>query len=140
VSARDALYTAAEVEALVARRRAEARDEGEDAARAFTLYQAGKGVREAVVELGLTPEEARYLWAEWKTPLGAPSPRRPPTRAEQAAELERLRAEADREQEEWEARMAAQQEACEDEWRRQDEERERRHAERRELWRHVLGR
>lgn len=89
------LYALAEVEALAARRRAKTRDEGEDAARAFALYRAGKGVREAVAELGLTPEEARYLWAEWRTPLGAPSPPRPRTRtrAEEEAEQARLDAE-----------------------------------------------
>jgi len=119
-------YDAVEVDARVPGKTGE-RVDGPICAEAFGLFDAGVGWRQVVVKLKVTPAIARYLWEEWKTPLGAAGPT-PPWRLPVAHTGS---APDDRELEEWERQMRQQQAAQEAEWREEDEARARRREARR---------
>jgi hypothetical protein len=111
-------YDPTEVEARATGRTSD-RVDGPTSAQAFGLFDAGVGWRQVVVKLQVTPAIARYLWAEWKTPLGAPGPtppwRMPATDTGSAPD--------DRDLEEWERQMRQQQAAQDAECREEDEAR-----------------
>jgi hypothetical protein len=123
-------YDPAEVEARAPGRTSD-RVDGPTCAEAFCLFDGGVGWWQVVVKLKVTPAIARYLWEEWKTPLGAPGPT-PPWRLPVA---DTGSARDDRELEEWERQMRQQQAAQEAEWREEDEARAQRESRRNRTWR-----
>jgi hypothetical protein len=102
--------------------------DGHTSAEAFRLFRGGEGWRNVVLKLGISPRIARYLWAEWRTPLGAPGPTPPwETPAQTTEAMEFVRDEGLLE--EWERQMREQMSAQEAEWREDEEARRRRRAE-----------
>jgi hypothetical protein len=106
------------------------RVDGPTCAEAIGLFDAGVGWRQVGVSLKVTPAIARYLWEEWKTPLGAPGP--PPPWRMPAAFDSGLETDRDeRELTEWERQMWQHQAEQEAECREDQEARARRRAHRR---------
>ena len=107
-------FAAAEVEALAAApppRRAPARpgDAGAVAGAVFRLFDAGKNLRQVVVELGGEPEKVRALYSEWRTPdleEGERQRLRRARAAEEERELERFSRLADKQAREHEKQIS----------------------------------
>ena len=72
------------------RRRKRAGTQGKLAARVFALFAEGASLVDVVRRLRVTPERVRKLWAQYRTPLGAPAPRPGPSPIDRAfARIER---------------------------------------------------
>jgi hypothetical protein len=106
-------FAVAEVDALAQRTPAKPKSalpDGQLAARVFRLLDAGKNLREIVIELEEEPDRIRALYREWSVPDFAEGERqrlRRERQEEQRRESEAWERSAERSAREWEKQMAA---------------------------------